>query len=131
MEQQTLAWRQCMAADETPRWCALERVDTSTITATQGVYVIWHGGDEPDTVRVGQAFFGTIGEMLERHRTDADILAFRHLGLYVTWADIPDETLLDGVERYLGDALQPLLGKPPAAEPVPVNLPWGDGDDDA
>lgn len=128
MAEQTLVWRQCMDASESPAWCALEKVDTSTITASQGVYVIWHGGDEPDTVRVGQAFFGTIGETIERCRTDPDILGYRDLGLYVTWAEVADETILDGIERHLGDLLQPLLGRRPAAEPVAVNLPWGESE---
>ena len=123
-------WRQCTDASERPTWCSLERLDTSSITATQGVYVIWHGGDEPDTVRVGQAFFGTIGETLAQLRADEAVLAFRERGLFVTWAEVPDAEQLDGVEGYLAERLQPLLGRPPAAEPIPVNLPWGDEESD-
>ena len=126
MTEQTLAWRQCMDAQERPAWCSLLHLDLSTITATQGVYVIWHGGEEPDTVCIGQAFFGSIGEMLERRRSEEDVLAYREHGLYVTWAEVKDAHLLDGVERFLADTLQPLLGHAPGAEPIGVNLPWGE-----
>ncbi len=126
MAENPLNWRRCMDQEERPAWCLLDRLDTSTITATQGVYIIWHGGDEPDTLRVGQAYFQPIADVLDRHRDDSEINAFKEHGLYVTWAEVAEPELLDGIERYLGDTLQPLLGKRPSADPVAVNLPWGD-----
>ncbi len=118
MADRTLAWRRCMDADERPQWCSLLRLDTASVSAAQGVYVIWHGGDEPETVLVGQAFFGTVGEQLAQLREDERILAYRQLGLFVTWAELDDADLLDGVQRYLGGppagraagARQPALG---------------------
>lgn len=115
-----------MDASENASWCALLRVDTSSISASQGVYVIWHGGTEADTILVGQAFFETIGEAIERHRTDDRILAYRERGLYVTWAEVKDADDLDGLEKYLSERLEPLLARSSAADPVPANLPWGD-----
>ena len=129
MADRTLAWRRCMDAQERPQWCSLFRLDTTSVSATQGVYVIWHGGDEPETVLVGQAFFGTVGEQLERLREDERILAYKDLGLFVTWAELDDADSLDGVQRFLGDCLQPLVGRLPDAPPVAVNLPWGDEDE--
>ena len=126
MADRTLVWRRCMDADERPQWCSLLRLDTASVSAAQGVYVIWHGGDEPETVLVGQAFFGTVGEQLAQLRKDERILAYRQLGLFVTWAELDDADLLDGVQRYLGDRLAPLVGRLPDAPPVPVNLPWGE-----
>ena len=123
---ETLIWRQCTDASERPMWCLLERIETASITATQGVYVVWHGGDEPETVRVGQAFFQPLAETLEALRSDDEVLAFRANGLFVTWAEVADAHSLDGVERYLGDRLEPLVGRRLAAEPIEVNLPWGD-----
>lgn len=124
MADQPLIWRQCADARERPMWCSLEKLDTSTITATQGVYVVWHGGEDPDTLRVGQAFFDSIAASLERLRDDAALAAYRDLGLFVTWAEVTDAEALDGIERYIADALAPLLGKRPNAEPIEVNLPW-------
>ncbi|MXY54447.1 MAG: hypothetical protein F4Y86_18220 [Gammaproteobacteria bacterium] len=130
MADQALVWRRCMDAEERPQWCSLLRLDTASVTAEHGVYVVWHGGDEPETVLVGQAFFVTVGEQLARLRDDERLLAYADHGLFVTWAEVKDADLLDGVERYLGDRLEPLEGRVPDAVPLPVNLPWDEEDDD-
>jgi hypothetical protein len=90
--------------------------------STSGVYVIWHAGQSPWTVRVGQ---GDIAARLAAHGNDTAILAHASKGpLHVTWAAL-QAGYLDGVERYLADQLQPLVGdRHPAVVPVPVNLPW-------
>ena len=111
MADQTLAWRRCMDANERPQWCSLLRLDTASVTAEHGVYV-------------------TIGEQLARLREDQRLLAYADHGLFVTWAEVSDADLLDGVERYLGDQLVPLEGRLPDAPPLPVNLPWDEGEDD-
>jgi hypothetical protein len=88
-----------------------------------GVYIIWHGGSNPKTVRVGQ---GNIRERLEAHRTDPDVQAYARLGLYVTWASVPEDSR-DGVEAYLAQRLGPILGKRfPDTAPISVNLPFGE-----
>jgi hypothetical protein len=87
----------------------------------EGVYIIWHGGNQPCTVRVGQ---GIIRDRIAQHRQDRDILAYQNLGLYVTWASVPGNQR-DGVERYLGDQLSPKVGsRRPDVSPITVNLPW-------
>jgi len=112
-------------------WLRLEKVDLSEVT-TQGVYLIWHGAytwrdqngreclQQSRWVRVGQ---GVICDRLQVHRSDAAILKYRAGTLYVTWASIP-VAQRDGVERYLGEQLNPLVAERfPQAVPIPVRLP--------
>lgn len=99
----------------------LERVNLSNINAF-GVYVIWHGGPKPRIVRVGQ---GVISDRLFDHRSNNLILSYASDGpLYVTWASVP-AGLVDGVERYLAERYQPLVGdRFPDVAPIAVNSPW-------
>jgi hypothetical protein len=94
----------------------------ASVVPTTGVYVIWHAGPTPWTVRVGQ---GDIAARLGAHRNDTAITTHTIKGgLWVTWAAV-QVPYLDGAERYLADQLQPLVGdRHPAVVPVPVNLPW-------
>jgi hypothetical protein len=103
-------------------WLAFEAFDLSTADAALGVYVIWHGGQTPRIVRVGQ---GRINERIGAHRNDEEICSYRASGLLmVTWAIVP-QPLLDGVERYLANALRPLIGdRHPNVAPIAVKLPW-------
>jgi hypothetical protein len=89
---------------------------------TYGVYVIWHGGQTPRVVYVGQ---GDICSRLTAHRNDPAITAYTASGpLFVTWAAV-SAAEQDGVERFLADQLRPLVGdRHPFAVPIPVNLPW-------
>lgn len=105
----------------TNQWLLLESANLIGVT-TSGVYVIWHGGQNPRTVRVGQ---GDIADRITAHRTDQQILAYRSYGtLAVTWAAV-SYWEMDGVERYLADQLRPLVGdRFPSVAPIPVNLPW-------
>jgi hypothetical protein len=86
-----------------------------------GVYVIWHGGQTPKTVYVGQ---GVIRDRLTAHRTDARIQAYSTLTLYVTWAAV-DASSRNGAEVYLANRLAPIVGENyPNVAPIEVNLPW-------
>lgn len=98
-------------------WCNLETVNLSNVTAF-GVYLIWNTNKK--AVRVGQ---GVIADRLSCHRQDREILRHKANGLYVTWASVPAQSA-DGVERYLYDQYNPLVGKrAPAVYPITVNLP--------
>jgi hypothetical protein len=111
-----LSWIKCGTAD----WCPFETVNLAGLNA-YGVYVIWHAGVQPWTVRVGQ---GSIAERLIAHRADALITAHRGHGLYVTWASVP-AAHVNGVENYLANQLQPKVGERfPNVVPISVNLPW-------
>ena len=102
--------------------CHLERVDLDCVD-TGGVYLIWHGGDEPKVVRVGQG--GDLAQHLQRLKETPEILAYKDRGeLYVTWAAVPDPKR-SGVVCYLMENWSPLIGKPsPLVFPITVNSPF-------
>lgn len=115
----TLEWNRC----DGNAWCPLNTVNLSHahFNGIEGVYIIWHGGEPSRTVRVGQ---GIIRDRLGAHRNDPKVQQYAHLTLYVTWAAVPVRER-DGVEAYLAEKLQPLVGERfPQRTPIPVNLPW-------
>lgn len=116
IEMITLNWIKC--EDD---WCPLETVNLANVD-TAGIYIIWHRGDPARIVRIGQ---GDIAERLTAHRNDHDILAYKDKGsLRVTWASVPVHQR-DGIERYLADTWNPLVGDAfPNAVPLAVNSPW-------
>jgi len=114
-----LSWGKC----EGDEWCPFLTVnlDHPHLRYLEGVYIIWHGGQTPWTVYVGQ---GAIAERLRCHRLEREILQYSYLGLFVTWASV-DSASRNGVERFLSDALKPKAGsRAPNVPPIPVNLPW-------
>jgi hypothetical protein len=102
-------------------WCPLETVNLDNVD-TKGVYIIWHAGNPSRVVRVGQ---GDIKDRLSKHRKDSEILAYRSHGtLLVTWAWVSSNQR-DGVEHYLAEKWNPLVGDAfPDALPIAVNSPW-------
>ncbi len=114
-----LSWIKCKG-DE---WCNLNTVNLSHshFEGLEGVYIIWHAGNNPHTVRIGQ---GIIKERLATHRDDSEIQAYSSYGLYVTWASVALK-YRDGVEAYLANKLNPWVGERfPDVTPIQVNLPW-------
>lgn len=102
-------------------WLPLNTFNLTSCITNPGVYVIWHGGPSPWTVRVGQ---GNVPDRLGCHREDNEVQAYSPFGLYVTWASVPAHQV-DGVERYLAEALKPKVGSRwPNVAAIPVNLPW-------
>lgn len=100
-------------------------VDLSSIR-TDGVYVIYQPGSAltpPRTIYVGQ---GVVADRLGQHRTNQTMKALdtRTPRLYVAFAAVSVMNR-DGVEAWLADRLQPMLGDAhPTAMPVAVNLPF-------
>jgi hypothetical protein len=116
----TVSWAKCHSRYERSTWAPLTLLDLSGIGEVVGVYVIWHGGDNPRWVRVGQ---GKIKDRLAAHLKDPRVTAYRQSRLFVTWAEVPTH-LLDGVEKFLSDECDPLVGERfPDRNPIPVNLP--------
>lgn len=115
-----LTWNKC---GESKTWC-----DFFTLNLThehfddmEGVYIIWHTGNPAKTVRVGQ---GVIKDRLASHRDDRAIAGYKSHGMKVTWARV-SATQRNGVERYLAEALSPLVGdRFPDVAAIQVNLPW-------
>jgi len=115
----TINWNKCQGNV----WCPLNSVnlDHNHFDTMEGVYIIWHGGNNAATVRVGQGF---IRDRLREHRIDPAIQAYKDFTLYVTWASV-SALQRDGVERYLGNVLNPKVGSRfPDVIPIEVNLPW-------
>ncbi len=116
----TLRWWTC---EGNTQWCGLETVNLSNLTI-EGVYLIWHSGTKVPPAKwlyVGQ---GNIRGRLEEHRRDHRILQYREHGTLLTsWAYVlPDYR--NGVERFLAEACNPILGHQwPETVPVSVNLP--------
>jgi hypothetical protein len=97
-------------------------LNLDTVTGN-GVYVIWHEGNPGRVVYVGQG--NPIRDRLAQHRTDHRILAYQPNGiLRVTWAVVP-AAQQDGVERFLADTWNPLVGDAhPDVIPMAVNSPF-------
>ena len=111
-----LVWRKC----EGNTWCSFEGVNAEAINI-DGVYIIWHGETNPRVVYVGQ---GVVADRIADHRQDHRILHYSQFGLFVTWAAVAWAER-DGVERYLADSWNPLVGGAhPVATPIVVNSPW-------
>jgi len=85
------------------KWLSLSELDFERINTT-GVYILWHGGDEPAVVRVGS---GDIGTRLRDHYNNMLIRRYENRGpLMVTWAEVTSLTERDGtstavLDRYL------------------------------
>ena len=103
-------------------WCALTRVDLSRVTE-EGVYIIgFVDGYYVDSVYVGQ---GNVRDRLTVHKGERDITQYGLGGgsLLVTWASV-HANRRNGIERFLADMLQPLVGSHhPIEEPILVNIP--------
>ena len=112
-----LEWIKCNAY----KWCSFAELYLPEVTE-HGVYIIWHGGQHPRVVYVGQ---GDVAERIDAHRRDQKIIRHKQKGtLFVTWASV-SSAKRDGVERYLKNEYSPLEGKRhPEVEPIVVNSPW-------
>lgn len=113
-----LNWIKC----EGNHWCSLLNLnlDHPHFTNLEGVYIIWHSGQQPAVVYVGQ---GNIAQRISHHRENPEILKFSHYGLFVTWAQVSvrDQS---GVESYLCQQLNPkVVAVYPAVQEIPVNIP--------
>ena len=112
----TLQW----VKSTTSSWLSFDNVDLSEVT-TKGVYIIWHQGQPGRVVYIGQ---GDVAARIVAHRSEPEILAYKAKGLLVTWASVP-KAQRDGVERYLANTWNPLVGDAhPDVEPIVVNSPW-------
>jgi hypothetical protein len=103
-------------------WCKLNFVtlEHQAFDHIDGVYIIWHGGPTPATVRVGQ---GNIREQIKINRADSTVQSFASLGLFVTWTSVPSQDR-NGVEAFLVKRLNPKVPTYSLAPPIDVNLPW-------
>ena len=113
-----LQWITC----DNGTWCGLLTVNINHehFNNMEGVYIIWHGGNNPATLYVGQ---GIIRDRIAGHRQENAVLAYQQYPLRVTWASV-SKVYRDGIERYLAEKLNPKIGRRyPDAPPIKVNLP--------
>lgn len=104
------------------KWLNLVNLDLTNIHAV-GVYIIWHGGENPRIVRVGQ---GNIASRLTAHRMNHQIMRFSDFGpLMVTWADVADPMERGGIERFMAQQFKPIIkDRVPAVHPVVAASPF-------
>jgi len=114
-----LEWFKCFGDS----WCDLLEINLNHnhFDGMRGVYIIWYGGKKPAVLKIGQ---GIIRDRLGENKEDYVVAAYCQYGLYVTWAKVAEDDC-DGVERYIGEALKPIIGRRlPDVQPIEVNLPW-------
>lgn len=114
-----LAWRKCPQNT----WHSLLELSfgADSWAGLQGIYMIWHGGEKPAVVYVGQ---GNIKDELAKHQEDLEILRFREKGLFVSWAEV-GPAYRQGAQKYLINLWQPKLNNIFLNFiPVKVNAPW-------
>lgn len=104
------------------KWLNLSNLDLTNLHAT-GVYLIWHGGENPRIVRIGQ---GNIAARLAAHRLNHQIMRYVESGpMMVTWAEVEDQAMRDGVEAYLATEFKPLIkDKVPEVSPIQASSPF-------
>lgn len=113
-----IIWKTC---GNDGHWCNFKNLTLPLTGNPSGVYIIWCERNPSRAVRIGQ---GNISDRLEKHRSNLAILKLgKNRTLRVTWAAVR-ESQRDGVERYLADQYNPILGDTfPDVAPIPVNLP--------
>lgn len=101
-------------------WLDPRRVNWLSVDA-DGVYLIWQTGSligGPTWIKAGQ---GNVRDRMQAHMRDSRITRFSNLRF--TYASL-SWNQKDGVERYLGETLGPLVAERfPDVRSVPVNLP--------
>lgn len=105
-------------------WCSLPwlNLNHEHFNDMEGVYIIWHWGDNPAVVRVWQWI---IKDRLSEHRKNPEIMMYdtTHGWCHVTWASV-NVLYRDWIEKYLADTLNPLVWERfPDRTSIVVNLP--------
>lgn len=113
--------------DKSDQWLKLKDLDlTHSLVKQRGVYIVFVPSDpESGVLYVGQ---GHVDQRLDERKRDERILELADLDeIYVTWAILTGENKRKGVERFLADTLNPLVGEHPKVPPIAVNVPplWG------
>jgi len=94
--------------------------------SVSGVYAVFYQGSRGGivTLKVGQT--DDVGRRKGEYERDASVMAYAtpRAPLQMIWAPV-NALAKDGVERYLGEALMPIIGhRFPDAVPIKVNLPY-------
>ncbi|MGJ8563428.1 MAG: hypothetical protein ACSHXY_07740 [Alphaproteobacteria bacterium] len=113
-----LAWVKSLDS----KWLNLSHLDLTHVHAT-GIYIIWHGGENPRIVRIGH---GNIASRLTEHKLNLQIMRYKQNGpLMVTWAEMADETTREGAAHYLAKQFSPLVkDRPSDTAPIVARSPF-------
>lgn len=116
-----LKWRVC---GDDAHWCNFFNLNLDNkLDNVEGVYVIFYldDGELGRVVRLGQ---GHVANRVAAHREDPDVTQYSNKDLLVTWATV-SATNRDGVEAYLANLLDPLVGdRFPENREIEVNSPF-------
>jgi hypothetical protein len=113
-------WHKCLGGV----WCNLYRVDADhkNLKGFVGLYIIWSGKfeNERNILAVG---YGDVRKAIVQYKEDIAIKAFEHLGVFVTWADIPGNKRKN-IHNFLIKKLSPkFTTKLEKGGEVEINLP--------
>ncbi len=113
-------WHKCSGGI----WCNIFKIDVEhhNIRGFVGQYIIWSGKSESErsTLAVG---FGEVTKAILKYREDIAIKAFEHLGVFITWCDIPPGKKKQ-VHNYLLKTLSPkITTKPEKGGEFEISLP--------
>ena len=87
--------------------------DDVGIVGAGGVYVIWHGGIQPEWVFIGET--ADLGQAIDDAANNDEIAEYDVRGrLFVTWSPVIEE-YRPGVVLYLTKMLKPVVDNPDAA----------------
>jgi len=104
-------------------WRELMKIDFADpeFKRLRGIFIIWHGGNNPRVIYIGH---GDIPTQLEKLRVKQEFQKYIPIGLYVTWAKFKPEHM-KGVHRYLNYKLKPSLSMCKIEDhQIYVNLPF-------
>ena len=113
-------WIKCQSGN----WCSFLTVNLEHhhFVSMNGVYIVWHGGQDARVVVVGN---GHIATQLRQQRSNPKVLGYVTHGLFVTWARV-SEGHQAGAVNFLNERYSPLISTrvPGVREPVTVDTPW-------
>jgi hypothetical protein len=101
-------------------WWHFDEVHPNELNS-HGVFVCWRNGSGVKVSAVLYVGRGSLREEFAKCRRDP---LFRSERVCVTWAPVPDASMLDAIAAYLYRELRPIWGEvPPVVPPIAVNLP--------
>lgn len=103
-------------------WCDLTKLDLEHkyLQGFDGVFILWSGSNPKSVIKIGE---GNVPKEFSELKKDLAVMAFSHLGLFVTWAEVPGSKR-EGVINFLAGELKPKFKVDSKSKPVKVNLPW-------
>lgn len=104
-------------------WCNLHKLDIShqSMANVKGVYIIWLVNKGVKKVlRVG---CGLITEVLAKEKVDLAIQAFAHMGINVTFAEVPPNRINNAFSYLLRELNPSMQIDETDAAPMKINIP--------